>query len=179
MSRRQLSRHEREERLRRVLIGVIAAVLLAIIAIPLVGYYREVLTKGSQPVAVVYGEPILLDDYAKVLGYRSYLLSSQIQQLQSLAAQNSSAGNAFAQQLQQLQSEQSSLDSTVLSDMIDDRMIAREAMTRGIAVTAADESAEISNQFGTRATPTAAPNSTPAAGSTVTAVATATIVAAT
>jgi parvulin-like peptidyl-prolyl isomerase len=174
MTRRQLSRHEREQRQRTALFAGLAVVLLLVVAIPAVGYYREVLTKGSQPIAVADGHPILLEDYAKLLGWRQALLDGQIQQVQQLASQSarpSASGtpqaNPFQQQLEELQQQRDDLDNAIVDQMVQNQLMADEAAKRGIEVTKADEDKYIADQFGSPAAPTPAATATIGAAAAV------------
>jgi parvulin-like peptidyl-prolyl isomerase len=172
LSRKHLSKHQREERLRRVLLIGTATVLALVLLVPLVGYYREVLTKASQPVAFVDGEAIQLGTFAKLYGMRLDSVDRNIQQMQMLSAQTSStqpSGNVFAQQIQRLQSQRASLDQTVLTEMVENRLIAAEAARRGITVSTEEEDAQVRKEFSDPATPTpnpATPSPTVAADAT-------------
>ncbi|MCL5026799.1 MAG: hypothetical protein M1531_09965, partial [Chloroflexi bacterium] len=86
MTKRQISRHQREQRQVRLVIAGVAAILALIILIPAFGLWREVLAKGDQPLAVVAGESISISTYAKVLGFRQYVIQQQVAQLRSEAA---------------------------------------------------------------------------------------------
>jgi parvulin-like peptidyl-prolyl isomerase len=131
-----------------------------IVLIPLVGYYREVLTKGQQPVAHVEGQVVTLDEYAKAYALRLNRLEGNIAQMQMLAGQttsNNSGANVFAQQLQRLQAERETLDQTVLTEVVDNRLIANEAAKRGITVSTEEENAELRKEFGDAPVPTPNP----------------------
>jgi len=157
MTRRQLTRHEREQRIRTFVICAVAVGLLLVVALPAVGYYREVLTKGSQPVVTVAGDPVVLDDFEKLYGYRSALLDSQAAQLQQFAASqpNATPGaqNPFTQQLQQLQQQKTDLDNDLVDEMVDQKLVTQEAARRGIQVGRDDEDAFIKQEFGDQPTP--------------------------
>jgi parvulin-like peptidyl-prolyl isomerase len=160
LSRKHLSKHQREERLRRVLVIGIGAVLALVLLVPLVGYYREVLTKASQPVAYVDGETIQLGSFAKLYGIRLSEVDQNIAQMQMLSAQTSStqpSGNIFAQQIQRLQAQRASLDQAVLEEMVENRLIATEAARLGITVTTEEEDAQVREEFSDPATPTPNP----------------------
>ena len=163
LSRRHLSKQQRERRLRRLLFTSTAVVLALVLLIPLVGYYREVVTKGQQPVATVNREVITLDTYAKAYALRRNSLERNIQQLQMLSAQSTggSGGNIFAQQLRQLQSQRETLDQTVLTDVVEERLIVAEAAQRGLTVSTEEEDAQLRQEFGQPPVPTPNP-ATPA-----------------
>jgi foldase protein PrsA len=132
--------------------------------VPLIGYYREVVSKGSQPVAYVDNQPISLDDFMKLYGFELINLDGQAQQMRQLAAQNPQSSSMFSQQIQRLETQRSSLDSTVLNEMLEQKIVAREAAARGITVSTADEDARIAKDFGgpePTPAPTAAPDASP------------------
>jgi parvulin-like peptidyl-prolyl isomerase len=74
MTKHQASRAERERKQKYYVYAAVAAVIGLLVLIPLVGWWREVLTKGEQPYATVAGETITIANYAKVLAYRQYQL---------------------------------------------------------------------------------------------------------
>ena len=87
MARRALTCHERETRLHRLIIGAVALAFLVVLLVPAVGYYREVLTKGAQPIAQVEGETIDLDTFSKVYGYRQISLDAQLNQMRQFSTE--------------------------------------------------------------------------------------------
>jgi parvulin-like peptidyl-prolyl isomerase len=170
-TRRQLSRHDRETRLHRLILGSVALVVLVVALVPAIGYYREVLTKGAQPIARVEGETVSLDTFTKVYGYRQAALDGQLNQMRQLSTgQNASM---FQQQIQRLESERTSLDTTVLNELIEQRLVAKEAEARGITVTRADEDARIERDFGVNPQPTPVPDPSATPAPEVTPLATA------
>ncbi len=99
MTKRQISRHEREERQKRLAIAGVAIVLALIVLIPTFGLWREVLAKSDQPLATVAGEDISIGTYAKVLGFRQYVIQQQIADVRNQAvalATPTPAGSAAA-----------------------------------------------------------------------------------
>jgi len=134
-------------------IGVGIALLL-VVGVPAFGYYREVLTKGARAIATVEGETISLDTFSKLYGYRLINLESQMQQMQMMQAQSQGGGNVFQQQIQRLQAERTNLDTTVLNELVEQKLIAKEANLRDVAVTRADEDARIEREFGVAPLPT-------------------------
>ncbi len=156
---KRLTRAGRERRIRQFLVGAFIVVVLTIVAVPALGYYREVLTKGSQTIAHVRGDPIRLDDFAKVYGFRLAGVDAQLSQMQQFASQQPPKGandppDQMLQQLNQLREQRGSLDTTVVNEMIEQVLIAREAKSREIMVTAAEEDAYIDREFAIKPTPT-------------------------
>jgi parvulin-like peptidyl-prolyl isomerase len=170
-ARRHLTRHDRETRLHRLIIGAVGLAFLVVLLVPAIGYYREVLTKGAQPIARVEGEEIDLDTFSKVYGYRQISLDAQLGQMRQLST-GQNAG-IFQQQIQQLESQRTALDTTVLNELIEQRLIAKEAEARGIAVTRADEDARIEKEFAVSPQPTPSPDPSATAGPQATPLATA------
>jgi parvulin-like peptidyl-prolyl isomerase len=157
--RRRASRAEREQRLRLLILGGLGIALLAVLVVPLIGYYREVLTKGSQRVAYAKGDTVTLETFTKMYGYKLITLDAQLNQMRQFVASNPQ----LSQQVQQLESQRTSLDSTVLDELVEQRLVAQEAARRGITIAPADEDARIERDFGSSEapTPTAPADATP------------------
>ena len=83
VSAHELSRTQRERLLSRAIVLGIAAALLLVVGLLSYGYYREVLHKGNEPIAVVNGQPIPLAMYAKLRGWRAYQIDEAIYQTQA------------------------------------------------------------------------------------------------
>lgn len=150
-TKKQAHRRRRDEEAnRRATIGL-AAVGGVLLLIVLAGILQELVIKPRQPVAVVNGQSISLQDYQKQVKY------------------------AYYQSLQQGQAvtdpEQTGL--TVLDNMIDLDLLRQQAQQRGITVTDQEIDEALEQSFGFyRQTPTPYPTATP--DLTATAVATAT-----
>ena len=141
MTKRQLSRHEREMRLRRIIYLTTAAVAGLILVILGFGYYREVIGKGDEPVATVGSVGIPARDLAKVMGYYNVLYYSQAMDLQQIIATDQEAAKTDADKqklvdaangkLQQLSYQAQSLDSVALDALVEGEVLRREAASRG------------------------------------------------
>jgi len=155
LSRRQLSRREREARQRRI-IGIFAVITAAAVLLVLAfGFYQEYVVKPSAPVATVNGKPISTRDYQAMVKYQRFQHSSTIARLQSQLSQLDPTAEDqqflvqyIQQQIQQLQLAEVSLATDVLDNMIDDELVRQEAGKRNITVTADELQAEIEQQFG-------------------------------
>lgn len=145
LTKRQLSRYQRETKLQRAtLIG--AAVVVALVVIVLAfGLWREVLAKPGEAVARVNGKPITAETFARVLGYNENNLDLQMLQLQDYLNRTPAPTSGdeenpdflrqyVQQQLQQLQFRKFSLESEVLEQLIDNELVREEAARRGITV---------------------------------------------
>jgi len=155
LTRKQISRREREQRMRQRLILGTGAVLLLVIAILGWGLYVQYVLQPRRPVATVRGSEIPLADYQRLVRYRRWDYRSYLQQLQAQRAQLAAAeeDQAFLlqyidQQVQQLQGELMNLPITVLDEMIDDRLIRQESSRRDITVTADEVQQLLEEQFG-------------------------------
>jgi parvulin-like peptidyl-prolyl isomerase len=155
LTKRQLSRREREERQKR-LITIIAIVTAAAVLIVLAfGFYQEYVVKPSAPVATVNGKPISTRDYQAMIRYQRFERASSIARLQNqLSLLDATAEDQqflvqyIQQQIQQLQSGEITLGTDVLDVMIDDELIRQEAARRNITVAADELQTDIEQQFG-------------------------------
>lgn len=170
MTKRQLSRHQRDVMLQRVTkigFGVLFAVVILIVAF---GYWREAIAPAGEAVLRVRGVPITTQTFAKVLGYRQYTIDLQMARLRAFAEQQSRTNQPndqngdlvqqfVQQQLQQLQQQRAALEGEVLDQMIDDELVRQEATKRGITLTPAEVDGEIFKQYAPP-TPESKPTST-------------------
>jgi foldase protein PrsA len=165
ITKKQLSRHAKEEVARKRLYVGAGVFAFLIVGIILLGLYQELVAKPGRPVAKVGGVPIRTDKYEKMVSYRQVNLESSISQmqaqLQSLAA--SSSGQDFIlqyyqQQIQYAQSQITSAPQDVLEELIDNELVLQESKRLGIAVSDEDLQLEIEKQFGYDANP---PTATP------------------
>jgi len=175
MNRKQLSRHAKEQRLRRILTIGTGVILTLVVLILAWGAYDQYVLKPRRPVATVNGVQIPLAEYQKLVqyrrwDYRNYLnqLQSQRQQMAASQEDTSFLVQYLDQQIQQVQRELMSLSMTALDNLIDDQITRQEAALRGISVSPMEVTEEIEQQFGyERNPPTPAPI-TPSAPITVT-----------
>lgn len=155
LSKRQLSKKEREERQKRLVIVFAAVTVAAVLLVLAFGFYQEYIAKPSAPVATVNGKPISTRDYQAMVRYRRFEQASMIARLQNqLSLLDPTAEDQqflveyFQSQIQQLQENASSLPIDVLDEMIDDELIRQEASARNITVTADELQEDIEQQFG-------------------------------
>lgn len=144
MTKRQLTRFERERRLQRIALAASAFIIALVIIIPSYGLWKES-RKGEEPAARVAGKVITNETYAKVLGFRQAQVDAIIQSYQDELATPSTSGmdqqsleqykQLLTQQIQQLQMQKANTEMTVLDDLIDNELIRLEAARRGITVT--------------------------------------------
>ncbi len=155
LTRKQISRREREQHMRQRLIVGTGAVLLLIVAILGWGLYDHYVLQPRRPVATVHGSAIPLAEYQRLVRYRRWDYRGYLEQLQAQRQQLGAAegDQAFLlqyidQQVQQLQSELMNLPTSVLDEMIDDRVMRQESARRGITVAADEVQQLLEEQFG-------------------------------
>mgnify|MGYP005849201491 CR=1 FL=1 len=150
LTRRQLSRHQRELRLQRLAVAGVGAALVLALLVPLYGYWREVVAKGDQPVAVVRGEAITTELYARFLGYQQALLEREMRRVSDRMAK-AEAGSLDYQsaqlELQLLQQRARLLPDEALDQLIEGRLIREEAARRGLAADAAELDAALRREL--------------------------------
>jgi parvulin-like peptidyl-prolyl isomerase len=160
LTRKQISRREREAQQRRILYAIVAVTALAVVLVLGYGFYQEYVVKPSAPIAVVNDKPISTRDYQTMVKYRRFELASMIARVQNQLAvldptieEQQFLVQYFQQQLQQLQLQQMNLPMNVLDSMIDDELIRQEAARRNITVTPEEVQEEIELQFGYQRNP--------------------------
>ena len=155
LTRKQLSKQEREERQRRILYAIVGVTLAAAALVLGYGAYQEYIVTPSLPVAVVNGETITTREYQSMVRYQQFnllnqigLLQTQLLQLDPTVEDQQFLVEYVQRQIEQLQGQQTSLPYDVFEDMIDDRLIRQEASRRGITVSEQEVQEEIERQFG-------------------------------
>jgi len=155
LTKKQLSRQEREERQRRILFAIVGVTLAAAALVLGYGVYQEYIVKPSSPVAVVNGETITTRQYQAMVRYRRFdlrnqigVLQAQLLQLDPTAQDQQFLVEYLQRQIDQLQNQETSLPYEVFEDMIDDRLVRQEAARRGISVSEQEVQDEIEQQFG-------------------------------
>jgi len=150
MTGRQLSRHRRESRLQRIAIAGVALALVLVVLVPLYGYWREVLAKGDQPIAVVHGQTITTDLYARFLGHQQALLQREIQRVvekSGKAEANSPERQSAQLELQLLQQRAQTLPYEAVDQLIDAKLIRDEAARRGLTAGPAEVDAALQQEM--------------------------------
>ncbi|MHB1295825.1 MAG: peptidylprolyl isomerase [Anaerolineae bacterium] len=165
LTRKQISRRERETTQRKHLLLGTAGVLVLVLLVAAWGLYDQYVLTPRQPVAVVSGVSIRQDTYQKLVRFRRWDYGSYLEQLQAQSDQYAAGGEDMSfmvqyidQQIQQLSSQLSSVPTAVLDELIEDQIVRQEAARRGITVTAEEVQTEIEQEFGYyRNTPTPDP----------------------
>jgi parvulin-like peptidyl-prolyl isomerase len=149
-SRKQSRMREREQEQQRLLfiaLGVVAALIVIILAF---GYWRTNIAILDETIATVNGTPIPVRDYQARARYDAQVIQAQLVQIQDALKQfdpndptMSSLVQYYQQQYTTLQSRLLQVPSNALEDAIDDELVRQEAMKRGITVTPAEVDREI------------------------------------
>jgi foldase protein PrsA len=145
-SKRQLSKWQRERRQRLWILGAAGALVALAVVILAFGYWREMIARPNEPVAVVGEEVIPSGALVQRLKPHLAALDQELVRLQSQApVSRSGTGqqDSSARQMQMLQSQRMNAPDQVLGDMIDEELIRLEALRRGITVTSQEIDARI------------------------------------
>lgn len=169
-TRKQISRRQREERQRRLILLGAGAVLLLILGILGFGYYETNFLRPASPVAVVNGVPIRTDDYQKMVIFQRFILDQyrqnleiQLSQLDTSDETGAAIVSLLQQQLTQLEFQRAQIPSQTLEMVIEDELIRQGAQERGITVSEQEIDRAIEESYGYQRepiTPTVAPTPT-------------------
>jgi len=140
MTRRQLTRHQREVRNQRIALIAVAMALAVAVLVPIYGYWHETFAKGGEPVAIVQGQPITTEAYARFLGFEELLVQHEAKRISDATAKatDDAAKTALQQQQQSLQQRASSLTDDSLTYLIERPFVLAEAQKRGMTASQAD-----------------------------------------
>lgn len=169
-SARQLSRRAREQLQQRVILAAVGMVGLLVLLIIGGGTYRELLGFPNEAVAVVDGEPIRLRTYTDALAEEMRSLQGQV----AAGSRDQQNPGQVSGNVQKLISAQETLPEDVLEKQIEDAVIRREAVRRGINIPTQDLEGKINEFLSTQRellnqpTPTATETATPRPSPTLT-----------
>ena len=158
-TKKQLAIRKKDlERQRWVLIGI-AGIAALVVLVLIFGFIQVYVLQPNSPIAKVDGVPISNALYQKMYRFQSYQFSQNLAQMQRQQAQY--AGDEkqkfmydyLTQNIQQLQSRQTTMPQDVLNTLTDDELIRKEAAKRGITVTPDEVQKELERQFGYDANP--------------------------
>lgn len=159
LTRKQVSRAQRERELQRVV--MIGAAVVGVLLAALLGWAAldTLVLQPGQAVARVGEVSITSGEFQKAVKFRRYQLINQYIQLS-----DPQLAQFFGQQLQQIEAELSdpnTLGRTVLDEMVNNLLIRQEAARRGITVDAAELDGRVQEYFGYTPNGTATPTITP------------------
>ena len=141
---RLAARWERERRLQRLAVVLSGVAVLLVVAIPLFGYYREVIARGQEEIARVNDVGFKMDDYIRQLRYRQRQIDAQADFFQQMG------GQQFAQQAA---SQRSVLPTQIVFDWVDDELVRQLAPKLGITVTPEEVDAQLRKDLEPPASP--------------------------
>jgi foldase protein PrsA len=155
MTRRQLSRFQKEKRQERLALAFVIVVVLLIVSVIGFGFYQEGFAKPNTAVAKVNGVSITAESWAKAMVLQSKNLDNQLaywdnQKLGMGGGADSSQAylqQIIEQQRQQIQQSQQELIYTVPDQLIANELVGQEAEKRGLVVTPAEADAAIREMF--------------------------------
>src|SRR5215212_6023874 len=140
LTRKEVRLHARDrERNRRLYLGVGVAIGLAMLVL-IAGLVKTFVLDPNSTLASVDGDKIITQQFWKRTKLEQSQMENQLVRLQDLEKQFGGQG-FFTQQINQLQSTLSSpfaLGMQVLNNMIDEKVVAQQAKTRGISVSDAE-----------------------------------------
>ncbi|HAL60987.1 MAG TPA: hypothetical protein DCP08_01090 [Chloroflexi bacterium] len=168
LTRKQISRRQREERQRRLILLGAGVVLLLVLGILSFGYYEMMFRKPASPVAVVNGVPIRTDEYQKMVIFQRFTLDQyrlnlerQLSQLDTSDEMAAAIASLFQQELARLEFQRAQIPSQALEMMIEDELIRQGAQERAITVTEEEIDRAIEESYGYQREPVT-PTVTPA-----------------
>ncbi|HUV73687.1 MAG TPA: peptidylprolyl isomerase [Anaerolineae bacterium] len=167
LTRKQISRREKERRQRLILLSVAIAIGCLILGVLGFGAYQELVAKPSAPVAKVNGVPISTQSYQKRLLLERMNIDANIENMRAQRSLYNSETDAFLlsiidQQIQQLSLQRELLtDEVFLDQLIEEELISQAAQREGLGVSPEEIDRRIKQDFGYSAEePTPAPSPT-------------------
>ena len=143
MTKKQLSRYQKEKRQERLALGFVIIVVALIALVIAAGFFQEGVAKPNATVAKVNGASITAGAWAKAMVLQTRNLDSQITYWnnQRLSLGSGTDGSQaylqqiVEQQIQQMQQSRQELIYSVPDQLIANELIRQEAEKRGISVT--------------------------------------------
>jgi parvulin-like peptidyl-prolyl isomerase len=167
LTRKQISRREKERRQRLIVLGVAVAIGCLILGILGFGVYQELVAKPAAPVAIVNGVPISTQAYQKRVRLQRMNIDANIEAMQAQRSQYDPEADAFVlsiidQQISQLSLQRDLLnEESFLDQLIQEELIRQAAEREGISVSPEEIDLRIEEDFGySREEPTPAPSPT-------------------
>lgn len=175
-TKKHLARQERERRQIRLMLFVLAVIVFVIVGVIGYGILDQTYLKGVQPVAIVNGEKVTVNDYQAQVRYtRQQLISNAINTYQLIQIMGQSGGTqaSFINQLSQIKAQliPNTVGRQVLDQMVSNTLIRQEAKRREITVSQDEIEKALKDAFGfyPDGTPTSSPTFQPKPTSTLSA----------
>jgi foldase protein PrsA len=177
LTRKQLSRLERESHIQRLLVWGVIGVAVIVVGVLAYGFIVEKVVKAREPVAVVGDTPIRTSDFqARVRLVRAQLANNlqSLQMQQQMLDPTDSENQAYLEyiqgNIQNLESQLSPANAIVIGEqtldqMIQEELVRQEAEQRGLSISPDELQREIEVGFGydRNPPPTPTPTSVPVA----------------
>lgn len=144
ISKKHLARLEKEKIQNRIIVTVSIVVLVLVVAVVAYGILDQTVLRGIKPVAVVGSDKITTTEFEKTVRYSRWQMVQQYDStlaLQQTFGSNPDFANYFQSTLSQIQyqlQDPNTIGTSVLDQLINDRLIRQEAKKRGIVVTSAE-----------------------------------------
>jgi len=156
LTRKQVSRREKERRQRLILMGIAALIGCLIVGILAYGFYVERVVKAGQPVAVVNGVTIPTETYEKRVLHQRMGIDRATQELLIQRAQfdpeeeqDQFLLQIIDQQLSQLSLQRTQVDGEgFVDELIQEELIRQAAEEQGVAVSSEEIDRRIEEYFG-------------------------------
>lgn len=173
LTRKQLSRLERERRMERIVKWSVAAVTVVVVSVLAYGFVVETIIKARQSVATVSGTPITTAEFQARVRFVRMQMSSELQYLfqqQQALDPTDSDVQFYLEYLQNsirdLQSQLSPENALIIGDqaldqLIQEELVRQEAEQRGITVSSDELQVAVEQYFGYDRDPAPAPTATP------------------
>jgi hypothetical protein len=165
LTRKQVSRREKERRQRLILIGVAVAIGCLILAILGFGVYQELVGKPSAPVAKVNGVPLSTNIYQKRVRLERMMLDANIEMMRTQRSLYDPEVDTFIlsiidQQISQLSVQRDLLNTESYVDgLIEEELIRQAAQEAGVSLSSQEIDRQIEQEFGySGEEPTAVPS---------------------
>ena len=165
LTRKQVSRREKERRQRLNLIGVAVAIGCLILVILGLGVYQELVGKPAAPVAKVNGVPLSTNIYQKRVRLERMMLDANIEMMQTQRSLYDPEVDTFMlsiidQQISQLSVQRDLLNTESFVDgLIEEELIRQAAQEAGVSVSPQEIDGRIEQEFGySGEEPTAVPS---------------------
>ncbi len=167
LTRKQISRRDKERRQRLMMLGVAVAIGCLILGILAFGAYQELVAKPAAPVATVNGVPISTQTYQKRVLLERMSIDANIEAMRAQRSQYDPEADAFVvsiidQQISQLSLQRDLLnEESFLDQLIQEELIKQAAQREGISVSPEEIDRRIEEDFGySGEEPTPAPSPT-------------------
>jgi parvulin-like peptidyl-prolyl isomerase len=152
LTRKQHIHLRRDEIQTRWVMAGLAVVLLVVIGIVGFGYVRSFILRMNEPVAVVFGEKITVNQWQKEVRYRRMQYIDRYGQYAALANIETNTSYAkiyqdMAVQYQQILQNPSAIGEEALTFMVDGAVVRHEALARNLAVTDGELQEKIEQLF--------------------------------